>query len=531
MKPGGQERLPRDGSEASLLFQRIISCVPSMCTAHRKRGLSLKPKLAAALRITIRQQMCYDGSAENDKHLFYSGKRQDMRQTCIVVSDLHVGDGTVGGDQFFQRQQEAWEGLLAALGPDGPLGRDTGLELVVNGDGFDFLLSMPAAGRQHTDPAYALPKVERMITAHPAFFAALRRFLAAPERQVTFTIGNHDVDLCFADVRARLRETIGAAPGQVRFCLSRAYRPFPDVELEHGCQFDPWNRVDALWDGYWPLLGLLDDGEEHVNAGPESAPLPWGTRYYYQVFEPSLRRLPYLDRLIPSLPFAAILALLCLLAPDLVSDGAVPTARMLGRAPSALAGFAVGNKVDAAALFSAALPDVLDVQRAALERLGIKLAPETEARMLSASEALRATLSGLLLTALEVIFSQTAHRGTNLVEYDSNGKALLDRDASVQIGLIGHTHYEGTLRLPDGRLYLDTGTWTDRLFQPDKTELSEALARWLHEPEKHATPLRDATRFPFVLLQSTGQGSTSAQLCEWVGGRDGAYRNLRLGLE
>lgn len=454
-----------------------------------------------------------------------------MRQTCIVVSDLHVGDGTGEGDQFFQRQQEAWEGLLAALGPDGPLGRDTGLELVVNGDGFDFLLSMPDADRQHTDPAYALPKVERMIAAHPPFFAALRCFLDAPDRQVTFTIGNHDVDLCFADVRARLREAIGAAPGRVRFCLSRAYRPFPDVELEHGCQFDPWNRVDALWDGYWPLLGVQDDGKEHASAGPARAPLPWGTRYYYQVFEPSLRRLPYLDGMVPSLPFAAILALLCLFAPGLVPDGALPTARMLGREPTALAGFASEGRVDAAALFTAALPDILDVQRAALEHVGVKLAPETEARMQAASEALRAALGRPLPTILETIFAETAHRGTNLVEHDSKGKALLARDASVQIGLIGHTHYEGALSLPDGRLYLDTGTWTDRLFQPDKSELNEALARWLQEPAKHAVPLRDATRFPFALLQSTGQGSTSAQLCEWVGGRDGAYRNLRLGLE
>jgi hypothetical protein len=151
--------------------------------------------------------------------------------------------------------------------------------------------------------------------------------------------------------------------------------------------------------------------------------------------------------------------------------------------------------------------------------------------MQAASDALQAALGSPLQSALETIFVETANRGTNLVEYDSKGKALLERDASVQIGLIGHTHFEGALRLPDGKLYLDTGTWTGRLFQPDKTELNETLVRWLKEPEKHPIPLRDATRFPFALLQSTSQESTSAQLCEWVGGRNGAYRNLRLGLE
>lgn len=454
-----------------------------------------------------------------------------MKQTCIVVSDLHVGDGTREGDQFFERQQEALDGLLAALEPDGALWQETSLELVVNGDGFEFLFSMPDAERLRTDPAYALPKAERIIAAHPQFFAALRRFLAAPNRQLTFTIGNHDVDLCFAEVRARLREAIGASPGQVRFCLSRAYRPFADVELEHGCQFDAWNRVDELWEGFWPLLDLLDDGIEQTDAEPASVPLPWGTRYYYQVFVSVHRRLRYLDGFLPPLSFAHILALLCLIAPELVPDGAVPTAHFLGRPPSALGRFVSRNGVDAAALFAAALPDVKDVQRAALEHAGVTLSAKTEARMQAAADALRAALAGQPLTALQTIFAETADRTTNLVERDSRGKALLARDAAIQIGLSGHTHFEGALRLDGGKLYLDTGTWTNRLFQPGKTELSPDLLRWLQATDGHAAPLRDATRFPFALLYSDGHGPTSGQLCEWVGGRDGAYRNLRLGLE
>ena len=74
--------------------------------------------------------------------------------------------------------------------------------------------------------------------------------------------------------------------------------------------------------------------------------------------------------------------------------------------------------------------------------------------------------------------------------------------------------------------------WTNRLFLLDKTELAADVLRWRQAPDGHAAaPLRDGTRFPFALLQSGGRGPTFGQLCVWVGGRDGAYRILRLGLE
>lgn len=219
-------------------------------------------------------------SLQKYKHLFQvlSMSRQ---QTCVVVSDLHLGDGSPQGEGFHQRQQDALDGLLAAMESGEWPGQATGRELAINGDCFDFLLSAPAApDRQDTDVALGVSKVERVIAAHPQFFAALHRFLNHPAHRLTFTIGNHDLELCFAEVRARLRAAIGVAPGNVCFCLSRAYRPLPDVELEHGCQFDPWNRIDTLWENFWPLHDLIDDGREQSAAGPERVPLPWGSRYY-----------------------------------------------------------------------------------------------------------------------------------------------------------------------------------------------------------------------------------------------------------
>ncbi|HEU5368811.1 MAG TPA: hypothetical protein VFU69_10115 [Ktedonobacterales bacterium] len=449
------------------------------------------------------------------------------QQTCVVVSDLHLGDGFPRGEGFHQRQQNGLDGLLAAFEPGGPLGQATDVELVINGDCFDFLLTAPAEpGRTHTDSAFGVAKIERIIAAHPPFFAALRRFLAEPKHRLTFTIGNHDLELCFAEVRACVRAAIGAEPGRARFCLSRAYRPLPDVELEHGCQFDPWNRIPDLWDGVWPLHALNDDGREQRAAGPERMLLPWGSRYYYNVITAVHQRFPYLEAFIPALSSTHILALLCLFAPDIVLEGAPRTARMRSLPRPALIGLAPGEKQNPTALFAAAWEDLFGLQREVLIQAGISLDAEAEAKVRRGVQRLGAALAGEPLAALGAIFAETADYETHLADNDPAAKNIFSRDGAIQTALIGHTHLEGTLLLPDQKLFLDTGTWTNRQFQPARAEQSEALLNWLRAPEQGAPPLRDATRLTFALLQSVDSAPTRAELCEWVGGRNGSHRLL-----
>ena len=435
--------------------------------------------------------------------------------------------GLLAARGFISGNRLVWMACWPALEPDGVLGQAAEVELVINGDCFDFLLSAPADPERHeTDSAFGVAKIERIIAAHPPFFASLRRFLATPTHRLTFTIGNHDLEVCFAEVRARLRAAIDAEPGRARFCLSRAYRPLPDVELEHGCQFDPWNRIPTLWDDFWPLHDLIDDGGEHSAAGPERMPLPWGSRYYYNVVSPIHQRFPYMEAFVPELSATHILALLCLFAPDIVLAGAPRTANLRSQPQPALAGLPPGGEQNPSALFAAAWEDLFGLQHEVLEQVGTAITPETEAKIRAGAERLGATLAGEPLTALNAILSRTADYETHLAETDPAAKKMFLRDGAIQIALIGHTHAEGRLSLPDQRLFLDTGTWTNRQFQPARTEQSEALLAWLRAPEQGASPLRDATRLTFALLQSVDGGPTTAQLCEWNGGRDGSYRPL-----
>jgi UDP-2,3-diacylglucosamine pyrophosphatase LpxH len=453
-----------------------------------------------------------------------------MDKICVVISDLHVGDGTRGGDHFFEQQQDALEGLLAALGPGAPLGGAQQVELVLNGDSFDFLLLLPEPNRVRTDAVYGLSKVERVIAAHPRFFAALRRFLEAPGRQITFTIGNHDLELCYAGVREQVRRAIGAEVGKVRFCLSRAYEPFAGVTIEHGCQYDPWNTIRELWDGVWPVLELMDDGRENMAAEPGSMPLPWGTRYTYHAFWATRQRYLYFAEFIPLPTGLSTLALLCLIAPELVIEGLPRTAELLThpvRVPSVEEIPGRGN--EAAALFAVAAPTLIALQREVAAQTGTPLSARAEARIQAVQKALYDALdTPSPLDALKVIFPETSDRSTNLVEQDSRSKGMLLRDEGLRYALTGHTHLEGMLHLPGGKLLVDTGTWMNRLYLPGEGERTPEVMRWLAEPEASPSPLRDATRFPFVLLEARGDEPFAMHLCEWVGGRSGSYQPLPL---
>jgi hypothetical protein len=416
------------------------------------------------------------------------------------------------------------------LGPDGPLGGAEPLELVLNGDSFDFLLLLREPDRVRTDAAYGVAKVERVIAAHPRFFAALRRFLAAPERQITFTIGNHDIELCYADVRDRVRQAIGAAVGQVRFCLSQAYEPRAGVTIEHGCQYDPWNSVGELWDGAWPVLGLLDDGREHMAASPGALPLPWGTRYYYHAFWTARQRYRYVAEFIPLPSGLSTLALLCLIAPEVVIEGLPRTADLLAQpAPIPAAEEIPGQGNDAAALFAVSAPTLIALQREVAAQFGTPLSARAEARIQQGQKALYEALDAPSpLDALAVIFPATSDRSTNLIEQDSRSRGMLLRDERLRCALTGHTHLEGTLRLPGGKLLVDTGTWMPRLYLPGESERTPEVMRWLAEPDAAPSPLRDATRFPFALLQMRDDEPATVQLCEWVGGRSGRSQVLPL---
>lgn len=427
----------------------------------------------------------------------------------IVVSDLHLGDGDPRSENWRTPQQIAWERLLRTED-----GTAHGIDLVINGDCFDLLQAgPPLENHDVTDAATSLAKLQRIVAAHLDWFAALRAFLQDPNHTVTFLIGNHDADLALAPLRALVRRTIGARAGAVRFCLAQAYLPCAGVAIEHGCQADPWNRVYGLWDHpgtafATPATLEHDDPDDPARALPATLELPFGSRYSYRVYLPTLRRFPYFDAFLPALPQVGIIAMLCLYAPDLVASG-VPRARTLFNRPDAAApvpDFTGEILRDPARLYEAVLPFVAALQADVWARAGVTVDAADAAPMLEYIVGIQTGLAAGELDALRAIFAIPAAAPGSLPADDVVVAAgLFARNPDVRLALAGHTHAEGTHRLSRGsgsvRHFVNTGTWFNRMALPRPKDVDTKLAAWLRDPLGKPAPLAPATAFTFASVR------------------------------
>lgn len=161
-------------------------------------------------------------------------------------------------------------------------GVDVPVDLVLNGDTFDFLkTSVEGVWPRHVTAEVALAKLNRIALAHPAFFLGLRRFLSFPNRTVAFTVGNHDAELLFPEVQEALTALVDAPLRFPGFGLD-----IGDAHFEHGSQADDMFYMDEA-----------DAFVEH--GGRRLLRLPWGSVGLLDVAMP-LHPLVYdLDRVKP----------------------------------------------------------------------------------------------------------------------------------------------------------------------------------------------------------------------------------------
>lgn len=201
----------------------------------------------------------------------------------VVFSDIEMGAG--GPYDDFPRSD-----FLADIirGYTRDPYRWLSVDLVFNGDTFDLLKTSARGGwPTHVSRDIAVDKVERVATAHPAFFEALRDHLQTdPERRrVFFVVGNHDMELLFPEVQTLLRERLGAQHPNVHFpgfemSLGR-------VRIEHGSQLDPLFTVDATR----PFVT--------TRSGDPVLALSWGAVALLEVAIPLQPLLHHHDRLKP----------------------------------------------------------------------------------------------------------------------------------------------------------------------------------------------------------------------------------------
>lgn len=201
-------------------------------------------------------------------------------QLVVSISDIEMGTGGVLDD--FVHTPFLGELIEAYAGP-----RFAGMkvELCFNGDTFD-LLKTPVDGHYPTivTEEVALKKIDAVIDNHPSFFDGVRRFLDKKGEQghAWFIVGNHDQELVFPAVQARIRERIGSE----RISFPGFAIDFGDVRVEHGSQDDSIFRVDP------------DDLFVDTPQG-RAMRLPWGTIALLDVAMPLHRYVYDLDRVKP----------------------------------------------------------------------------------------------------------------------------------------------------------------------------------------------------------------------------------------
>ncbi|RAQ95248.1 metallophosphoesterase [Thermogemmatispora tikiterensis] len=464
-----------------------------------------------------------------------------MSVTILVVSDLHLAHGQQPFEGFTEQQQRAWEEFLQAASPGGTLVEeraDETVELVINGDCFDFLAAAPLRHDRTRTVAQALEKLEQIIAAHGAFFEALAQFLRQPQRRVTFVPGNHDIELLFPAVQQRLRQAVGwpaASEERLRFWPRARYEPLSTIAIEHGNLYDFWNHRSA---GLWAASG-------EPLPPPEEILLSAGSWYYQEAGALIHRRFPYFDHLEPSLSYPRQMALLSLFAPELLCEVVTNLVGLMSRPRQPLAGLSRGEEHVALRLFEEAMQDLAAFQRD-MERQKSDWQPvpgwdeqRATAATLEEYTLLREALAQAseptatertLLEAVARIFGRPAARRAGPT--GAGMQALLQREPRLRYALAGHTHSWLVESLAKSRQsYLNTGTWTRRLARPAPEEITPATLAWLRSPDWPPTPttspLREVTQYTFALIRASDDGvQATASLCAWEVRSQPAYRVL-----
>lgn len=203
----------------------------------------------------------------------------------LVVSDFHLGKGkfTSNGqlniledffeDERFQEFCEYFSSQKYYLAP---------VHLILAGDIFNLIqIDVDGVFSHVVDEDWALAGLEQIIKGHPLFFRALKSFLSAPQKKITFVIGNHDAAMAFEGLQERMRELVGDG---LNFCHEFVEN---GVHVEHGHRFEVINTVPSHR-YFLPGPG----GKKILN-------LPWGSLFCIAVL-PRLKKMrPHIDKVRP----------------------------------------------------------------------------------------------------------------------------------------------------------------------------------------------------------------------------------------
>jgi len=212
-----------------------------------------------------------------------------MDNSILIVSDLHLGSGETLEGQKNPLEDFHFDERFAELLSWKASQHPHSLQLLILGDAFDFPQVLPEIGlncadsRLGTTQEESLRRLELIIQGHRILFDALREFLSTGNT-VRFLRGNHDIDLIWPDVQARLRREIGGGNNLI-FEDAYIYRHM-GLYCEHGNQYSPDNAFEN------PQRPIVTDSQ-----GKARLERCWGTYFMDVVYNDIETRFPVIDNI------------------------------------------------------------------------------------------------------------------------------------------------------------------------------------------------------------------------------------------
>lgn len=203
-----------------------------------------------------------------------------VQKEIIILGDVEIGGGTLTDDFI---SDKTLSNLILELS-----GREHPVDLVFNGDTFDFL-KCPVIIKdrrifpRHITEDISLAKLNLIYNAHSQVFAALRKLASKDDKHVYFVLGNHDQDLIFRNVQQEIRNLLGS-PHKIHF-PGLKYR-HSCIYAEHGHQYDFLNKINPKH------LFLNYNNQRILN-------IPWVSFGLISKFMEMKEEHPFMERIFP----------------------------------------------------------------------------------------------------------------------------------------------------------------------------------------------------------------------------------------
>ncbi len=203
----------------------------------------------------------------------------------IVVSDFHLGKGRFLKNGQLNLLEDFLEDERFAEFCDyfsSSKNFLANIHLVLNGDILNLIqIDVDGIFSHLQDEEFCLRALESIIRGHPIFFESLRKFMATPNKKLTYVIGNHDAGLAFERVSQRLKDEVGGEINIVHHLEENG------LHIEHGHRFEAVNST--------PRDKFFVKGPR----GREILNLPWGSLFCLNVLPSLKKERPHIDKVRP----------------------------------------------------------------------------------------------------------------------------------------------------------------------------------------------------------------------------------------